>query len=199
MHEAREEWQGKQADAQRAAAGVTMSKQEAKVFIGGAGRGLGEAAGGGLRAPSHDGTPVRLDGRLSPLAGLQPLPFALAAAGLSWETTDDKLRRYFENYGAVQVGCRRGGGPSWGPARSAPRGPACSCGPAAHGEGSVKRAAARAAPQEAFVSYDRHTGRPRGFGFVVFADSAVADKVIAQQHTIDRREVRRHRSWGLGG
>ncbi len=43
--------------------------------------------------------------------------------------------------------------------------------------------------QEAFVSYDRNTGRPRGFGFVVFADPLIADKVVAQQHTIDRREV----------
>lgn len=43
---------------------------------------------------------------------------------------------------------------------------------------------------EAFVSYDRHTGRPRGFGFVVFEDSAVADKVSSLAHTIDRREVR---------
>lgn len=42
---------------------------------------------------------------------------------------------------------------------------------------------------EAFVSYDRHTGRPRGFGFVVFEDPAVADKVVSLQHTIDRREV----------
>ena len=64
--------------------------------------------------------------------------------GLSWETTDAKLRTYFENYGAVQ---------------------------------------------EAFVSYDRATGRPRGFGFVVFEDPAVADKVTSIQHTIDRREV----------
>ena len=31
--------------------------------------------------------------------------------------------------------------------------------------------------QEAFVSYDKHTGRPRGFGFVVFADPIIADKV----------------------
>lgn len=45
--------------------------------------------------------------------------------------------------------------------------------------------------QEAFVSYDRHTGRPRGFGFVVFEDPLVADKVVSIQHTIDRREVQR--------
>lgn len=64
--------------------------------------------------------------------------------GLSWETTDEKLRRYFENFGTVQ---------------------------------------------EAFVSYDRNTGRPRGFGFVVFADPIIADRVTQQQHTIDRREV----------
>ena len=64
--------------------------------------------------------------------------------GLSWETNDEKLRRYFENYGAVH---------------------------------------------EAFVSYDRNTGRPRGFGFVVFDDPAVADKVVSLQHTVDRREV----------
>lgn len=65
--------------------------------------------------------------------------------GLSWETSDQKLRQYFENYGEVV---------------------------------------------EAFVSYDKNTGRPRGFGFVVFAEPHVADKVVSLQHTIDRREVR---------
>lgn len=71
--------------------------------------------------------------------------------GLSWETTDAKLRGFFENYGTVH---------------------------------------------EAFVSYDRHTGRPRGFGFVVFEDPGVADKVVSLQHTIDRREVSlRTRYW----
>jgi hypothetical protein len=64
--------------------------------------------------------------------------------GLSWETSDAKLRQYFENYGEVL---------------------------------------------EAFVSYDKNTGRPRGFGFVVFASPSVADKVVSLQHTIDRREV----------
>ena len=66
--------------------------------------------------------------------------------GLSWETTGEKLRAYFENYGVVR---------------------------------------------EAFVSYNRNNGRPRGFGFVVFESSEVADKVVACKHTIDRREVRR--------
>lgn len=48
--------------------------------------------------------------------------------------------------------------------------------------------------QEAFVSYDRHTGRPRGFGFVVFADPVVADRVVSLKHTIDRREVEAKRA-----
>jgi RNA recognition motif-containing protein len=66
--------------------------------------------------------------------------------GLSWETSGDRLRAYFENFGSVR---------------------------------------------EAFVSYNRASGRPRGFGFVVFESYEVADKVVASKHTIDRREVRR--------
>lgn len=64
--------------------------------------------------------------------------------GLSWETSSERLRAYFENFGVVR---------------------------------------------EAFVSYNRNNGRPRGFGFVVFESSDVADKVVATKHTIDRREV----------
>ncbi|CAG9461880.1 unnamed protein product [Pedinophyceae sp. YPF-701] len=64
--------------------------------------------------------------------------------GISWETTGDRLRQYFENFGEVT---------------------------------------------EAFVSHDRHTGRPRGFGFVIFRDPSVADRVVECQHTIDRRQV----------
>lgn len=44
--------------------------------------------------------------------------------------------------------------------------------------------------REAFVSYNRNNGRPRGFGFVVFESMDVADKVVSTKHTIDRREVR---------
>jgi len=64
--------------------------------------------------------------------------------GLSWETNSDRLRLYFENYGAVK---------------------------------------------EAFVSYNPTTGRPRGFGFVVFDSVDVVDKVVSFKHMIDKREV----------
>jgi RNA-binding protein Musashi len=36
---------------------------------------------------------------------------------------------------------------------------------------------------------DKTTGRPRGFGFVVFADPAVLDMVLQDKHTIDGRMV----------
>jgi RNA-binding protein Musashi len=36
---------------------------------------------------------------------------------------------------------------------------------------------------------DRTTGRARGFGFVVFGDPSVADRVIQEKHTIDGRAV----------
>lgn len=43
---------------------------------------------------------------------------------------------------------------------------------------------------EAVIMKDRTTGRARGFGFVVFADPAVAESVLMEKHTIDGRIVR---------
>ncbi|XP_073141137.1 uncharacterized protein [Henckelia pumila] len=42
---------------------------------------------------------------------------------------------------------------------------------------------------EAVIMRDRTTGRARGFGFVVFADPAVAERVVKEKHTIDGRTV----------
>ncbi|GMH05248.1 hypothetical protein Nepgr_007088 [Nepenthes gracilis] len=36
---------------------------------------------------------------------------------------------------------------------------------------------------------DRITGRARGFGFVIYADSAVAERVVRQKHVLDGRSV----------
>lgn len=42
---------------------------------------------------------------------------------------------------------------------------------------------------QAVIMKDRITGRARGFGFVVFADPAVAQRVVKEKHTIDGRTV----------
>ncbi|KAF5820927.1 putative RNA recognition motif domain, nucleotide-binding alpha-beta plait domain superfamily [Helianthus annuus] len=42
---------------------------------------------------------------------------------------------------------------------------------------------------EAVIMKDRTTGRARGFGFVVFSDPAVAEKVVKEKHMIDGRSV----------
>lgn len=42
---------------------------------------------------------------------------------------------------------------------------------------------------EAMIMRDRATGRARGFGFVVFADPAVAERVTRDKHLIDGRSV----------
>lgn len=42
---------------------------------------------------------------------------------------------------------------------------------------------------EAVIMKDRATGRARGFGFVVFADTAVAERVVKAKHMIDGRTV----------
>ncbi|KAG7617443.1 putative RNA recognition motif domain, nucleotide-binding alpha-beta plait domain superfamily [Arabidopsis thaliana] len=42
---------------------------------------------------------------------------------------------------------------------------------------------------EAVIMRDRTTGRARGFGFIVFADPSVAERVIMDKHIIDGRTV----------
>ncbi|CAK8531291.1 unnamed protein product [Lathyrus sativus] len=42
---------------------------------------------------------------------------------------------------------------------------------------------------EAVIMKDRTTGRARGFGFVVFADPSVAERVVVEKHVIDGRTV----------
>ncbi|PKA53611.1 Heterogeneous nuclear ribonucleoprotein 1 [Apostasia shenzhenica] len=68
----------------------------------------------------------------------------LFIGGISWDTNEDRLREYFNNFGEVV---------------------------------------------EAVIMKDRTTGRARGFGFVVFADPAVAEKVVMEKHLIDGRMV----------
>lgn len=42
---------------------------------------------------------------------------------------------------------------------------------------------------ETVIMRDRTTGRARGFGFVVFVDPVVADRVVMEKHMIDGRTV----------
>lgn len=43
---------------------------------------------------------------------------------------------------------------------------------------------------DSVIMLDKISGRPRGFGFVTFADPEVADKVLQEDHVIDGRAVR---------
>lgn len=42
---------------------------------------------------------------------------------------------------------------------------------------------------DSVIMKDRHTGRPRGFGFITFADPVVVDTVIAETHIINGKQV----------
>ncbi|XP_010530068.1 PREDICTED: heterogeneous nuclear ribonucleoprotein 1 [Tarenaya hassleriana] len=68
----------------------------------------------------------------------------LFIGGISWETNEDRLREYFQNFGEVL---------------------------------------------EAVIMKDRATGRARGFGFVVFADPNIAERVVLQKHMINGKTV----------
>lgn len=50
---------------------------------------------------------------------------------------------------------------------------------------------------EAVIMKDRNTGRARGFGFIVFADPAVAELVVMEKHMIDGRLVTVYLLWVL--
>lgn len=68
----------------------------------------------------------------------------LFIGGISWDTNEERLRQYFQNFGDVV---------------------------------------------EAMIMKDRTTGRARGFGFIVFSDPYVAEKVVMEKHVIDGRTV----------
>lgn len=73
----------------------------------------------------------------------------LFIGGISWETSEEKLKDYFGNYGEIL---------------------------------------------QTVVMRDKISGRPRGFGFVVFADPSVLDTVLQEKHTIDGRTVEAKRA-----
>ncbi|CAI0436913.1 unnamed protein product [Linum tenue] len=73
----------------------------------------------------------------------------LFIGGISWETSEEKLKDHFGQYGDVL---------------------------------------------QTAVMRDKTTGRPRGFGFVVFAEPSVLDRVLQDQHTIDGRTVEAKRA-----
>ncbi|KAF5937532.1 hypothetical protein HYC85_025038 [Camellia sinensis] len=64
--------------------------------------------------------------------------------GIAWETTEEKLKEHFSNYGEVT---------------------------------------------QTVVMRDKITGRPRGFGFVLFSDPSVLHSVLHDTHSIDGRTV----------
>ncbi|CAA0825708.1 Heterogeneous nuclear ribonucleoprotein 1 [Striga hermonthica] len=73
----------------------------------------------------------------------------LFIGGISWETTEEKLKEYFHGYGEVV---------------------------------------------QAVVMRDKISGKPRGFGFVVFSDPDILDRVLQDRHVIDGRTVEAKRA-----
>ncbi|XP_071726493.1 heterogeneous nuclear ribonucleoprotein 1-like [Rutidosis leptorrhynchoides] len=73
----------------------------------------------------------------------------LFIGGISWETSEEKLKEYFGNYGDIL---------------------------------------------QTVIMRDKITGKPRGFGFVVFSDPSVLDAVLQDKHTIDGRTVEAKRA-----
>ncbi|CDO99280.1 unnamed protein product [Coffea canephora] len=73
----------------------------------------------------------------------------LFIGGISWETSEDKLKDYFGKYGDVL---------------------------------------------QTVVMRDKVSGKPRGFGFVVFADPNILDGVLQDRHVIDGRTVEAKRA-----
>ncbi|KAL6520486.1 hypothetical protein OROHE_017074 [Orobanche hederae] len=71
-------------------------------------------------------------------------PGKLFIGGISWDTSEERLREYFQTFGEIV---------------------------------------------EAVIMRDRTTGRARGFGFIVFADASVAEKVVRERHVIDGRTL----------
>ncbi|CAL9759263.1 unnamed protein product [Musa acuminata subsp. burmannicoides] len=84
-----------------------------------------------------------------PQGGMDSDEGKLFIGGISWETSEEKLREHFGNYGEVL---------------------------------------------DATIMRDKTTGRPRGFGFVVFADPSVLDRVLQDKHNIDGRNVEAKRA-----
>lgn len=48
---------------------------------------------------------------------------------------------------------------------------------------------------DSVIMKDRHTGNPRGFGFITYADPSVVDKVIIDNHIINGKQVRFFWTW----
>eukprot|EP01018_Ginkgo_biloba_P012389 Gb_08026 [translate_table: standard] len=76
----------------------------------------------------------------------------IVIGGISWDTSEERLKDYFNAYGEVV---------------------------------------------DVVIMKDRIAGWPRGFGFVVFVDPSVTDRVIQEKHNIDGRTVKHLKSLGF--